>query len=589
MASFDGVVIGAGHNGLALASYLSRAGLRLAVLERNARIGGGCSTDEPTLPGYCFNLHSNFFMGFRHSPLIRDLDLHRFGFAYIEPPVQQGAAFRDGTCVVIHKDLEKTCASLARFSKRDAETFRALHHLYSEQMRPLFTSLAFNAPLPIDALKDRLSGPQAKEFLSHAQHDLFSVVRKHFDDDRIRTLFTSYMHVITTESVPGAGIVFPLIFANVMEFTLPVGGAASFTDAMRRLIESCGGSVQTGADVKEIVVRNGRASAVRLANGDTVEGKKFVVSAIDAPATMRMAGEERFPEEVRKKLNSWHWGNHSLVTLHLALKEAPVYRAQSFDPDLAQAYNIFFGMDDIDQVRSCFDDCAAEKLPSVLMGNGACNSAFDRTYAPADGHSAFWWPFAPYAVDGDPRQWDRGKGRVHRARARGVAGLRVQSRRRQHPGEVLVHAARRGAAQRQHGARRGAHGRLYPVAARDQPAAPALIGHADSDRGALSLRLLDRQRRRHQRRARLHRGQRDRRRPPARAAVDAGAGAGMAALKRRIGQPTARWTRTLFDPYPRAASPAIRHAARYVTTRRDRHPLWPAARPSGLARRTSAS
>ena len=72
-------------------------------------------------------------------------------------------------------------------------------------MRPLFTSLAFNAPLPIDVLKDRLSGPQAKEFLSHAQHDLFSVVRKHFDDDRIRTLFTSYMHVITTESVPGRG------------------------------------------------------------------------------------------------------------------------------------------------------------------------------------------------------------------------------------------------------------------------------------------------------------------------------------------------------------------------------------------------
>ena len=101
--------------------------------------------------------------------------------------------------------------------------------------------------------------PQAKEFLSHAQHDLFSVVRKHFDDDRIRTLFTSYMHVITTESVPGAGIVFPLIFANVMEFTLPVGGSASFTDALRRLIEACGGAVIADADVTEIVVRDGRA------------------------------------------------------------------------------------------------------------------------------------------------------------------------------------------------------------------------------------------------------------------------------------------------------------------------------------------
>src|SRR6266478_6589173 len=272
MSGFDGVVIGAGHNGLTLAAYLSRAGLKIAVVERNPHIGGGCTTEAPALPGYRFNLHSNFFMGLRHSPLIHDLELYRFGFSYIEPLIQQGAAFRDGTCVVIHKDLDKTCASLARFSAHDAETFRELHFLYAVKMRPLLTSLAFNAPLAIGELKDRLSGAQAKEFLSHAQHDLFSVVRKHFDDERIRTLFTSYMHVITTESVPGAGIVFPLIFANVMEFTLPVGGAASFTEAMRRLVESCGGSVQTGSDVSEIVVKNGRATAVRLANGDTIEG-----------------------------------------------------------------------------------------------------------------------------------------------------------------------------------------------------------------------------------------------------------------------------------------------------------------------------
>jgi phytoene dehydrogenase-like protein len=410
MAGFDGVVIGAGHNGLTVAAYLSRAGLKIAVVERNPRIGGGCTTEEPTLPGYRFNLHSNFFMGLRHSPLLHDLELYRFGFSYIEPPIQQGAAFRDGTCVVIHKDLDKTCASLARFSARDAETFRELHFLYAVKMRPLLTSLAFNAPLPIDQLKDRLSGTQAREFLSHAQHDLFSVVRKHFDDDRIRTLFTSYMHVITTENVPGAGIVFPAVFANVMEFTLPVGGAASFTGALARVVEACGGSVMTGSTVKEILVRNGRATAVRLADGRVIEGSRFIASAIDAPTTMHMVGEDLFPEGVRRKRNGWHWGNHSLVTLHLALRDKPTYRCAEFDPDINRAFNIFFGMDDIEEVRTCFDHCAAGKFPHVLMGNGACNSAVDPTYAPTDGHSAFWWPFAPYAVDGEADNWDRHKG-----------------------------------------------------------------------------------------------------------------------------------------------------------------------------------
>jgi len=409
MTRYDGIVIGAGHNGLTLAAYLSRAGFKIAVLERNATIGGGSSTGEPTLPGYRFNLHANFFMGLRHSPIVHDLELYRYGFSFIEPPVQQAAAFRDGTCIVIHKDLDRTCASLARFSKKDAATFRELHHLYAIKLRPLLTSLSFNAPLPLDLLKERLSGPEARELLSHAEHDLFSVVRKHFDDDRIRTLFTSYMHVITTENVPGAGIVFPLIFANVSEFTLPVGGAVSLPNALRRVVEAGGGCVITGAEVREIRVSGGRASGVQLADGSTLEGKRFVASAIDAPTTMQMAGESLFPEDVQNKLKSWHWGNHSLVTLHLALKRAPIYRARRFDPDIDRAFNIFFGMDDIDQVRSCFEDCAAERFPSVLMGNGACNSGFDATYAPADGHSAFWWPFAPYAIAGDATAWDRQK------------------------------------------------------------------------------------------------------------------------------------------------------------------------------------
>lgn len=135
MPGHDGLIVGGGHNGLTLGAYLARAGLRVAVLERNATIGGGTSTEESARPGFRFNLHSNFYIGFSASPLVRDLELHRFGFAFVEPPVQQGVTLRDGTALTIHRDVGRSCASLARFSRRDAEAFRALHEPYAVQMR----------------------------------------------------------------------------------------------------------------------------------------------------------------------------------------------------------------------------------------------------------------------------------------------------------------------------------------------------------------------------------------------------------------------------------------------------------------------
>ena len=87
MDQWDGIVIGAGHNGLTCAAYLARAGLKIAVVERNDWIGGGTTTAEVTLPGFRHNLHANYFIGFDASPVYRDLELERFGFRFVLPPV----------------------------------------------------------------------------------------------------------------------------------------------------------------------------------------------------------------------------------------------------------------------------------------------------------------------------------------------------------------------------------------------------------------------------------------------------------------------------------------------------------------------
>ena len=182
MATFDGVIIGGGHNGLTLGAYMSRAGLKVCVLEGTAAIGGGCSTQEPILPGFRFNLHSNFYIAWANAPLTHDLELQRFGFSTIEPPVQQGVVFRDGTALTIHKDIAKSYASIARFSRRDADTYRAMHETYAVKMRPLFAALMYNPPLAPVEMRERLSGVMGQEFLSFAQQDLFTVVDARFED-----------------------------------------------------------------------------------------------------------------------------------------------------------------------------------------------------------------------------------------------------------------------------------------------------------------------------------------------------------------------------------------------------------------------
>ena len=407
MARFDGVIIGGGHNGLTLGAYMSRAGLKVCVLEATPNIGGGCSTEEPVLPGFRFNLHSNFYISWANAPLMEDLELQRFGFSTIEPPVQQGMAFRDGTALTIHKSIEKSYSAIAKFSRRDADTYRAMHETYAVQMRSVFSALMYNPPLTQAEVRDRFSGVQAKEFLSFAQYDLFTAVDRHFEDYRMRALFKVLLHAGAGENEPGTGLALPAMIAALSGNALPFGGSVNLPLALARVIVAGGGTVQTNADVREICVTGGRATGVKLADGTLIEANKFVASSIHVPGTMQMTGEEHFPQAVRDKIKDWHWGRHSLVTLHLALNEKPDYIAAKFDPDMNRAFNVLFGAEGGEQIDRSFEQIRQGKIPDDLMGNGTCHSQFDPTYAPAGKHVAFWYPFAPYALESGPDEWDR--------------------------------------------------------------------------------------------------------------------------------------------------------------------------------------
>ena len=89
-ATYDAVIIGAGHNGLALGTYLAKSGLDVDIFDKRAEEGGGLCTEELTRPGFLHNVHCNYHTLVGVSPVYGDLELEKHGLRYEKPDVQMG-------------------------------------------------------------------------------------------------------------------------------------------------------------------------------------------------------------------------------------------------------------------------------------------------------------------------------------------------------------------------------------------------------------------------------------------------------------------------------------------------------------------
>jgi phytoene dehydrogenase-like protein len=78
-------VIGSGPNGLAAAITLAQRGVDVTVYERNASLGGACSTAEVTLPGFRHDLGSSAYPLGVASPFFRSLPLEQYGLRRLQP------------------------------------------------------------------------------------------------------------------------------------------------------------------------------------------------------------------------------------------------------------------------------------------------------------------------------------------------------------------------------------------------------------------------------------------------------------------------------------------------------------------------
>jgi len=415
---FDVVILGAGHNALVLQAYLSRCGLRTLALDRATEPGGGLLTmTNPRLPGFTHHPHSFFHRAVTAMPWFRDLELARHGVRYIEPELNVAMLLRDGRALEWWTDFERTVASFAEFSRRDADSLRR----WVAEFRPIVENIlipeAQSPPLE-PALRRKLlsQSKHGRRLLEVSALSPLEFVTQNFEHDAVRAglLFFNGLREVDLRQ-PGFGHAIPSLLASPAKAQMCVGGSCQLARGLVTDIAEHGGQIRCGVELKRILVRNGRAAGVELDTGEQLRAD-LVVSGLNPQQTfLQLLPPEDAPAELRERAGKFQYNLLApLFALNVALHEPPCWTAAAQRPELARAFMFILGLERFGQFHDIVAAHERGEIPATVAW-GACPSLFDPSQAPAGKHSAFLWEKLPFALRGDSRNWDR-EAQAHGAR-----------------------------------------------------------------------------------------------------------------------------------------------------------------------------
>jgi phytoene dehydrogenase-like protein len=410
MTLHDVVVVGGGHNGLTAAAYLAKAGLDVVVLEAKEYAGGGVVTREATLPGFHHDLHAIAHIFIQGNPLIQADELgllSRHGLRYVFPDPSIAVTFPDGDHIAFYRDVTRTAETIAAISPRDAENYLRFHALTDQLLDTLMTGL-FQPPPPLGeffGLLDRSETGQ--ELLRMLLMSYLDIVNEWFEHPKVRAALARWVSEILAAPEEGGTGAFLLMMVPVIHrygLGYAVGGSGSLTTALARAVQEQGGSVRTSAPVERFTFTGDRATGVVLASGERVGARRAVVADLNIKQLPGMVGH-RFGADWERKVRRIKPAGFGLLTGHLALSEAPVFKA---GPEVGSA-----GFQEtavpLPELMRTFDGLKygvpATGIPSISVA-----SAWDPTRAPAGRHTLYLLSYAPLELDAG--RWDERKNEI---------------------------------------------------------------------------------------------------------------------------------------------------------------------------------
>ena len=333
-ARVDAVVVGAGHNGLACALVLARAGWDVLVAERASSPGGAVRTEEVTLPGFRHDLFATNLNLFAGSPFFAEFGEElEVEFAHSARPF--ASVFPSGRSITVSTDWEATRASIGAVSPGDAERWLEAAQRF-DRIAPHLLPL-LGAPMPsVAAVRALRRGRRALgkawpyELARLALQSPRELAEEHFESDELRSLVAAWgMHLDFAPDVSG-GAIFPFLetFASARHgMVLGKGGASAMIDGLMRACARRGVRVELDSEVSAIEVDGGRAVGVVLGSGARVLARRAVVANL-APRLVfdALVASSAVPSNFLRDVRRFRHGPGTMM-IHVALDELPSWTA----------------------------------------------------------------------------------------------------------------------------------------------------------------------------------------------------------------------------------------------------------------------
>lgn len=327
--SFDVIVIGSGIGGLVTATQLAAKKAKVLVLERYLIPGGSAGSFESQ--GYRFDVGASMIFGFGQNGttnlLTRALDAVHVSQETISDPVQIHYHLPNNLDIKVDRVYDSFLQNLIAYFRHEEKGIRRFYDECWQVFHCLNSMDLLSLEEPRYLLRTFLQHPLVCLGLAkYLPQNVGDVARRYIKDPELLKFIDMECYcwsVVTADMTPmiNAGMVFSDRHYGGVNY--PKGGVGQIAQKLVEGLEKAGGKIEYQARVTKILVEQGQAVGVQLANGKIYRGQRIVSNATRWDTFGKLLPIKKIPHNEIKWQQSYE-KSPSFLSLHIGVKSSVV-------------------------------------------------------------------------------------------------------------------------------------------------------------------------------------------------------------------------------------------------------------------------